>query len=223
MTQVFAKDPGFKDDSRSFERGIFGGHSSLESRIITDHDLLLKKVEACRELGQRIVMTSGSFDLTHIGHARYLEVAKEFGDILVVGVDSDEKVRERKGETRPIVPDTERMEILAHLRPVDFVTVKQLNEPKWELIKRIHPDTLIVTDETYPEETLTELTEFCGRVVCLEPQATTSTSAQIRKVEIEWRQKIAEPVEDILSNNGVSEEVRRKIAQLLVRPYEPQK
>jgi rfaE bifunctional protein nucleotidyltransferase chain/domain len=167
-------------------------------------------------------MTSGSFDLTHIGHARYLEEAKQYGDILVVGVDSDEKIRQRKGDTRPIVPDTERMELLAHIKPVDLVTIKHADEPKWELIKRVSPDTLIVTEETYSEETLNELTDYCGRVVCLERMATTSTSAKVRLVEIGWGAQIREPIEKLLQDNGVSEEVIRKVGHYLIRDYEPE-
>ncbi|MEP6710498.1 MAG: adenylyltransferase/cytidyltransferase family protein [Candidatus Saccharibacteria bacterium] len=220
--QVFSRDSEYESKKASLERGIFGVHSSPESRIITDHVDLLKKINACRELGQSIVVTSGSFDLTHIGHARYLEAAKSYGDILVVGVDSDEKVRERKGESRPVVPDDERMEMLANLRPVDLVTIKHLNEPKWELIKNISPDTLIVTRETYDEATLQELTEFCGQVICLDPQAATSASAKVRLVEVGWGRKIREPIESLLIEEGVSEEVRRKVGKILTREYEPE-
>lgn len=223
MVKVFSKAPEIQrqHEERSFERGIFSVLSDPETRIIQDHDLLIDKIMACRELGLSIVMTSGSFDLTHIGHARYLEEAKRHGDILVVGVDSDEKVRQRKGYTRPIVPDSERMELLAHLKPVDLVTIKHADEPKWELIKRIAPDTLIVTDETYDSDVLDELADYCGRVMCLERQATTSTSAQVRMVEISWRDTIRQPIENILRSDGVSEETIRKVGHYLTRDYEP--
>ena len=197
-------------------------YSKHPEEYIGRSDVLIKKVEACRELGQSIVMTSGSFDLTHIGHARYLELAKKYGDILVVGVDSDEKIRQRKGDTRPIVPDTERMELLAHLKPVDLVTIKHADEPKWELIKRITPDTLIVTEETYDQQTLEELTDYCGRVICLERMATTSTSAKVRLVEIGWGAQIRQPIEDLLKENDVPEEVIRKVGSYLIRAYEPE-
>lgn len=222
MTEIFQKRGGIDTTTHSTERGIFGIHSSIESRIINDHDVLLRKIDACRELGQRIVLTSGSFDMAHIGHARYLEAAKSFGDILVVGVDSDTKVRQRKGDSRPIVPETERQELMAHLKAVDLVTIKEPNEPRWELIKRIRPDTLIVTEETYDKETLEELAEFCGQVVSLEPQATTSTSAQIRLVEIGWGVKVQDPVEKLLREAGADETLIRKIGDHLTRNYGPQ-
>ena len=221
MVHEYTKHPG-EYNGRSAARGIFDVLASPESRIILDHDVLINKVMACRELGQSIVMTLGSFDLTHIGHARYLEEAKKYGDILVVGVDSDEKIRQRKGETRPIVPATERMELLAHLKPVDLVTIKHANEPKWDLIKRVNPDTLIVTEETYTEEALNELTEYCGRIVCLERLATTSTSAKVRMVEIGWGAQIREPIEQLLKDNDVPEEIIRKVGSFLIREYEPE-
>lgn len=205
------------------ERGIFGANSSTDQRIINDHDVLLRKIDACRELGQSIVMTSGSFDLAHIGHARYLEVAKSHGDILVVGVDSDAKVRKRKGDTRPVVPEGERQELLAHLKSVDLVTIKHPDEPRWGLIKRIRPDTLIVTEETYDTDTLEQLAELCGRVVRLSPQARTSTSAKIRHLEITWGANIKEPVETLLRDGGVNEALIVKVSRYLTRDYEPEK
>jgi len=220
-TQVFSKEQSKEDRSQPFRRGIFGIHSNPETRIIVDHETLLKKVQACRELDQQIVMTSGSFDLTHIGHARYLEVAKTYGDVLIVGVDSDVKVKMRKGDSRPVVPEHERMEMLAHVRPVDIVTIKHPEKERWDLIKRIRPDTLIVTRDTYDKKTLQELTEFCSQVVCLDPQAETSATAKVRLVEIGWGIRIREPIEKILTDANVPERVREEVRRVLMREYEP--
>jgi len=79
--------------------GIFGDSTSFEHRYISDHDKLSELVGYWKKLGLRIVLTSGTFDLFHIGHAQYLEKAKALGDVLIVGVDSDEKVRKRKGQS----------------------------------------------------------------------------------------------------------------------------
>jgi rfaE bifunctional protein nucleotidyltransferase chain/domain len=168
--------------AETYDRGIFGIKSNPEARFVENHLVLGKQIDACKVLGLKIVLTSGSFDMLHIGHARYLERAKEYGDVLVVGVDSDEKVRVRKGPDRPVVPEHERVQMLAHIRAVDFLTLKQPGEPKWDLIERLRPDTLVVTTETYTQNVLRELGRICGRVVALEPQATTSTSAQIRRI-----------------------------------------
>lgn len=196
--------------------GIFGDSPNPEARFVKDHAELDRYVEAARTFKLSIVLTSGTFDLLHVGHARYLEVAKECGDILIVGVDSDEKVRQRKGPTRPVVPETERVDMLAYLRSVDIITLKEPNEPKWDLIKRVKPDTLIVTRETYDDEILKELSEYCGEIVCLEPQATTSTSAKIRLLQVGWSKEIEEPVMNELENHGASDELKRSIGRILV-------
>ena len=82
---------------------------------------LAELAEHLRGIGLRLVLTSGSFDLVHLGHVKYLAKAKELGDVLIVGVDSDAKIRRRKGEDRPMVPQSERLEMLAHQRPVDVI------------------------------------------------------------------------------------------------------
>ena len=105
--------------------------------------------------------------------------------------------------------------MLTHTRSVDIVTLKYHDEPKWDLIKRISPDTLIVTEEAYNDETLMQLSEFCGQVISLEPQATTSTSAQIRRLQVGWTSKIIEPVEKALKDNNASPELRRAIGSIL--------
>jgi rfaE bifunctional protein nucleotidyltransferase chain/domain len=204
----------------AFEKDIFTDHPNPEAKIITDHDQLVKYIDQCRLHGLSIVMTSGSFDMVHIGHARYLEAAKKHGDILVVGVDSDAKVKARKGPERPVIPEDERIGILSHLRSVDALTFKYPDEPQWELIKRIAPDTLVVTEETYKEETLDELRDICGKVVCLEPQATTSTSAQIRKLQTEWSKKITAPMTEILEKYGASDALKRELFQIALKAHQ---
>lgn len=201
----------------SSERGIFGNGASPEARILS-YEMLSEYTKAFEILGLKTVLTSGSFDLLHIGHERYLEEARKHGDILIVGVDSDDRIKKRKGPTRPIIPEEERVEMLTHLRHVDIVTIKGVNDEKWELIKLVKPDTLIVTEETYNEETRLELLKYCGKLVSLEPQATTSTSARIRKSQIsEQPTEQVKAVEEILEQGGVSEEIRHKIGRLLLR------
>jgi len=160
-------------------------------RIITNIEEIKPIVAKFRKAGKKIVLTQGSFDMVHIGHARYCEEAKKHGDILIVGVDSDEKVRHRKGPDRPVVPQDERLEMLTYLRPVDVVVLKELNEPKWALIKAVEPDVLIATKETYTPEKVKELEKICGKVVVLEPMATTSTSAKLRRLQIGAAKKIS--------------------------------
>ena len=174
-------------DSKSniiLDKSIFGQTSNFNKRYISDYLKLKETISHCKGLGLRIVLTQGTYDMVHIGHARYFEEAKKYGDILVIGVDSDEKVRARKGPERPVVPQEERLEMVAHLRPVDVVVLKELLHPKWHLIKTVRPDVLIATKETYNQKQLKELKKYCGEVIVLEPMATTSTSAKIRKLQI---------------------------------------
>lgn len=159
-------------------------------RKITDHRRLKAVVEGLRALGAKIVLTQGSYDLVHIGHARYLENAKEHGTVLIVGVDSDKKIKIRKGPERPIVPEDERMEMVLHLRPVDFVVLKRHNDPRWHLIKTVRPDVLIATKETYTRADIAKLKKYCGKIIVLDRMATTTTSAKIRHLQINTAHKL---------------------------------
>lgn len=177
------------------------------SQIISNVKQLLPYLEKFRKDEKKIVLTQGSFDMVHIGHARYCEKAKSYGDVLIVGVDSDEKVRERKGPDRPIVPEDERLEMLVHLRAVDLAILKPLNAPKWELIKLIQPDVLVATKQTYTDAQLKELKQWCKKVVVLDPMATTSTSAKLRlvqmgeakKISAKFSNKLIKSIEEVLA------------------------
>jgi D-beta-D-heptose 7-phosphate kinase/D-beta-D-heptose 1-phosphate adenosyltransferase len=106
-------------------------------------DQLLSTLSAERVGGKRIVFTNGCFDLMHIGHTRYLQAAKELGDILIVGVNSDASVRSLdKAPDRPIVPDAQRAEVLAALGCVNYVVVFNESDPL-QLITSVQPDILV--------------------------------------------------------------------------------
>jgi len=95
-----------------------------------------------KKKGKKIVFTNGCFDILHYGHAKYLQEAKSFGDILVVGVNSDSSVRRIKGAGRPIVKETDRIGLIAALESVDYVTGFSQETPL-ELIKLLAPDILV--------------------------------------------------------------------------------
>lgn len=183
---------------------------NAEQKIILEITELEKRIRKYKREKQRIVLTQGVFDLVHIGHARYCEEAKKYGDVLIVGVDSDEKVRTRKGPDRPVVPQEERLEMLTYLRSVDLVFLKEMNEMKFNLIKTVSPEVLVVTRENYdaykPEQ-IAELQEFCGEIVVMEPQATTSTSAKIRLLQMGAAKKIS---------TTLSEKLIKTIEEVLV-------
>jgi rfaE bifunctional protein nucleotidyltransferase chain/domain len=160
---------------------LFADASNFDQRFVEDYEKIETTVNALRTLGFKIVLTSGSFDIIHEGHSMYLEAARQFGDFLIVGLDSDEKIRARKGENRPVVPQMERLRMVTHQRGVGLVTLKHTSHPKWALIKAVRPDVLVATEETYTPETIRELeASYCGRVEVLERMATVSTSARLR-------------------------------------------
>jgi D-beta-D-heptose 7-phosphate kinase/D-beta-D-heptose 1-phosphate adenosyltransferase len=171
-------------------QNIFGSGASFKSRCMVELEELKKFVEHCKGIGLKIVLTQGAYDLIHIGHARYLENAKKQGDLLIVGVDADDKVRAKKGPERPVVPQEERLEMLSHLRSVDIVTLKKKDAPKWNLTKTLQPDVLVATEETYTPEELKKVSEHCGKVVVLKQQATTSTSAKVRRMQLATAKKL---------------------------------
>jgi rfaE bifunctional protein nucleotidyltransferase chain/domain len=197
-----------QSDART-NRGVLVPGANSSERNINDYARLAEVIQACKTVGLRVVLAMGTFDLIHVGHFLYLEKAKSYGDVLVVGVDSDEKVRTRKGPDRPMVSEAERVTMLTHVRHVDIVTLKPANSPKWELIKLVRPDTLIATQATYTTEQLTALREFCGEVIVLEPQATTSTTAKLRRLNIGLAKKmktaVAEAVEAVFDKLAADE------------------
>lgn len=193
------------------DRGsIFSNDVAFETRLILDEEELKKKIAAFKTLGLKIVLTSGSFDLPHIGHMRYLREARLKGDVLIVGIDSDAKVRARKGKYRPIVPERERAEMMTHTRYVDIVTIKDSDHEKWTLIKLVCPDVLVISERTgYDEDTQKELMKYCGEICNLQSQAETSTSAGVRRLQLETLMPslalIRKAVDDIESQYNTEE------------------
>ena len=179
------------DKNVLMDRGA-SAHLSSSGKALTDYKKIKDLIGHFKYLGMRIVLTQGAFDMIHVGHGRYLREAKKHGDLLVVGVDSDAKIKKRKGPERPVVPQEERIEMLTHLRYVDLVFLKEVKDPKWSLIKAICPDVLIATKETYKKNQLKELKKYCCKVHVLEPMATTSTSAKIRRLQIGTAKKLGQ-------------------------------
>jgi len=164
---------------------LFADASNFELRFVESYDQIETIVCALKTLGLRVVLTSGSFDIIHEGHSMYLEAARRFGDFLIVGLDSDEKIRARKGPGRPAVPQMERLRMVTHQRGVGLVTLKGAQHPRWELIKAVGPDVLVATEDTYTPAEIEELeSRHCGRVEVLERMATVSTSARLRRIQL---------------------------------------
>jgi D-beta-D-heptose 7-phosphate kinase/D-beta-D-heptose 1-phosphate adenosyltransferase len=112
---------------------------------------LVEQIAAHRNAGKTIVFTNGCFDLLHIGHTRYLEEAKCLGDYLVVGLNSDDSVRQlAKGTNRPIIPADQRAEVLTALTCVDYVTIFDEPDPL-ALIQALRP-TILVKGGDWPTD-----------------------------------------------------------------------
>ncbi len=161
----------------------------------------LNEIKLARQDGKKIGLVQGSWDLFHIGHLKYLKKAKELCDFLVVGMDSDEKIRSRKGISRPIIPETEREEFIDLLAIANIIVLKLLDEPKWHLIKEIKPDVLVCIKENYSDEELEQLKEYCSEVAVLPRQSETSTSDKIRKIIISERNKKLKDIEGDLNSS----------------------
>lgn len=182
---------------------ILTASSKLEDRYFPDHEDLARKVQALRELGQKIVLTQGVYDLLHIGHVRYLEEAKKHGDVLIVAVDSDAVTQARKGPKRPIVPQDERLSMLAALWCVDLLTIIDTHHDKNSHIMSIKPDVLITSSTTkdFTEPTKVMLKQYCGEVITLSAQAEISTTARLRNLAIDGASDLAEKIANVINEH----------------------
>jgi rfaE bifunctional protein nucleotidyltransferase chain/domain len=138
-------------------------------------------VEQWRRSGERITLANGNFDLLHVGHVRYLRGAKALGGRLVVAINSDSSVRQLKGEGRPIMPESERAEIVAALADVDAVVIFPEQDAR-AIIREIQPDVQVkgtdYTVDSVPERDT--VAEYGGRVEIVGDSKDHSTSEIIR-------------------------------------------
>jgi len=118
--------------------------------VVTEEELL-EAVADARAHGEAVVMTNGCFDILHTGHVRYLEQARRLGDRLIVAVNDDDSVRKLKGPSRPVVSQSERMEVLAGLAGVDWVVPFSEDTPE-RLICQVSPDILVKGGDYKPEQ-----------------------------------------------------------------------
>jgi len=151
--------------------------------LILDRDALVARISTEKAGGSRIVLANGCFDILHAGHVRYLEGARALGDMLLVGINSDEQVARLKGAGRPVLPELERAELVASLQAVDLVTI--FAEPTvTELLLAIKPDVHAkgtdYTEETVPERDVVR--SYGGRVAIVGDPKDHSTSEILKKV-----------------------------------------
>ena len=123
---------------------------ALSDKIISG-DSLTKKIALWRFKNYKIVFTNGCFDILHRGHVEYLCKAASYGDVLIVGLNSDASVRNIKGESRPVQDEKSRALILASLQYVTVVVLFDEDTP-YNLIKQVQPDVLVKGADYNPEE-----------------------------------------------------------------------
>jgi len=155
----------------------------VNARIVADPRELATPLATLRRDGRSVGLTNGCFDLLHVGHVRLLKGAAALADILVVGVNSDASTRTNKGAGRPIVPLTQRMEVIAALAGVDFVT--SFDEPTAAaLLDRLRPDVYVKgtdwTAETVPERDVVH--RYGGRIEIAGDRKLHASSEMIRRL-----------------------------------------
>jgi len=148
---------------------------------ILDRSEIGETLRTIRGQGLSLVLANGCFDLLHVGHLRYLQAAKELGDVLIVGLNSDRQARLLKGDGRPYVPENERAEIVAALACVEFVTIFD-GPTVEELLRLIRPDVHAkgtdYTVESVPERAIMQ--ELGGRTAIVGDPKDHSSTEMVR-------------------------------------------
>ncbi len=154
--------------------------SSSEMHIKTKEEIYALSDRLKKE-GKRVVFTNGCFDILHVGHVKYLQEAKSYGDVLIVGLNSDSSVRELKGPTRPVNTENDRAYILAALESVDYVVLFSEETPH-ELIKNISPDILVKGGDYEGKQVVgAEFARELRLVQFVDGKSTTATIARINE------------------------------------------
>lgn len=155
---------------------------SWKKRLISQSDLMVLG-EKLREKNKKIIFTAGSWDLIHAGQCRYLERAREYGDVLVVGVSSNNAIKQVKGPNKPILDEKIRAEMLTYLKSVDFVTI--LPEPSCQpSLGLLKPDIFITVKEDWTDEYKNSreyktVVKYGGEVIVVDRQSTSISTTQI--------------------------------------------
>ncbi|RNC65823.1 MAG: D-glycero-beta-D-manno-heptose-7-phosphate kinase [Desulfuromonadales bacterium] len=163
--------------------GSLGFHHGDGDAKIKNMDVLATVIEAERARGRRVVFTNGCFDLIHVGHVKYLQKARAFGDLLVLGLNSDASVRRLKGERRPLIGEAERAHILAALDCIDYVVIFDEDTPL-RLIETLRPSILVKGGDYTPEGVVGKdvVESYGGRVELVEFVDGRSTTNIIEKI-----------------------------------------
>jgi len=156
-------------------------HQSTSDMHIKTQEEIFALSERLKREGKKVVFTNGCFDILHVGHVKYLQEAKSYGDVLIVGLNSDDSVRTLKGPTRPVNTEADRAYILAALESVDFVVMFS-DETPYELIKNIAPDILVKGGDYEGKSVVgAEFAKELKLVQFVDGKSTTATIARINE------------------------------------------
>lgn len=155
---------------------------SCREKCLTKNDLLKKRGELKAD-GKTVVFTNGCFDILHSGHVSYLSFAREQGDVLIIGLNSDKSVKRNKGDARPVNPERDRATVLAALECVDYVVLFDEDEPA-ALIGELLPDVIVKGKDWAHYVSGREAVEKAGgKVVLAEMVEGRSTTGMIERIQ----------------------------------------
>jgi len=161
-----------------YESSLNKSSSDAHIKTLNEITVLSKELKA---RDKKIIFTNGCFDILHAGHVRYLETAKSYGDVLILGLNSDRSVRALKGETRPINTQIDRAYILAALEAVDYVVVFN-NDTPYDLIKAVRPHVLVKGGDYEGKQVVgQDIADELKLVQFVDGKSTTKTIEKIQK------------------------------------------
>lgn len=168
------------DEIYEYEYSLHKSNSTSHIKTFDEIKTLASKLHS---QGKKIVFTNGCFDILHVGHVKYLEVAKSYGDVLILGLNADSSVRKLKGPTRPINTQDDRAYILASLESVDYVVIFEEETP-YELIKLIKPHVLVKGGDYEGKEVVgQDIADELRLVQFVDGKSTTNTIKRIQENE----------------------------------------
>jgi len=192
---------------------------SKDRKVIGSYEDLADVIKGYRVQGKTIALTMGSFDMIHDGHVKYIELAKQNADILILGVDDDAVIKKAKGEDRPFDDLSTRLTILAALSAVDHILVRKEEDSISKLCEVVRPDFLVIStssnstkgydvNKTEEKESFEGMmdrmyikTDIAKQLIVLDPQSSNSTTSKMRKLKSEGGKELAEKIGKVIDEH----------------------
>jgi D-beta-D-heptose 7-phosphate kinase/D-beta-D-heptose 1-phosphate adenosyltransferase len=185
-------------------------------RIIRDHQLVLRYREYFKEGGSTVALVGGVYDMLHDGHMIYLLEALKSADILIIALDDDALTRKRKNDPRkPFDSELDRARVLCLACLGHIITFRGVDEHPFDLIELLHPDVLITSKTTtdVTDDDRKKLESYCGKVLALEAQSSTHTTAKFKRFAemhgLDTAEKLITAMNDIFGLFDISFEIKR--------------